>query len=502
MHPRPNIGDWRNLQRWLSASRACMPAAFVIALPFTRLVLRALQIALIVSAMFGIFALTAGEAEFRRDTLEAVRKAASTLGSSRYYEHLAELEPVHARAILRSAVSADPRGSLLWTKLGLVEERSEEARLAKDGPQGGRSAAETFSNPSSDFQFAREAFETAFRVDVQYAPAWALANFCFRRADQECFWRAASRAALRAPALEFASATDTTTVIDLVPLLDLASRVEPSPARVIERLSNSGGTPGTAAGAPLAVSLERAFLDDLIGKNQWDDAVTVARNLSTEPARAAEKKSDAAHLEALDMARLDDLVTRLIGVGRTSAAIQLWNDYSGFTALDPKHGLSLTNGDFDREPRGSGFDWRLSLLSPGSANFGRADSGGARPVPDGVETWWTPSQLEFRLTGEGPEQIQLAEQMLPLGRRIYRMRFDYATRGLPSPTGIRWVLASEGAAVSSPSLEPSMAWKSAQWSFSAPGESLAPLRLVYRRAPASARARGSLLLRRVRLEAL
>ncbi|HEV2198926.1 MAG TPA: hypothetical protein VGR73_03825 [Bryobacteraceae bacterium] len=446
-------------------------------------------LALMASAALGVIVLAAAEAEYYRDTPAAVRAAAS-IGDTRYRERLAELvaldNPLAANEVLREAARSDPRSASAWISLGLseerlaearlnVEERPTEVRLKKEGRLPKRPLGE--GRRAGDFARAREAFESAFRVDRQYAPAWALANFCFRRGDQECFWGAASRAAAQAPALEEASASGSpgsANLTDLRPLLDLASRMEPSPAAVLDRL-------GAKTNSPFAPAMERAYLDGLIGQSRWDDAMTIARRLAMR---------SPTHRDASDILRFDDLVTRLIAAGRASLAVGLWNDYSGYAALDPERGLSLTNGDFSRAPRNAGFDWRIG--SPAG------DSARARP-PDGVERLWAPSVLEFRFAGGEPEQAPLAEQWLPLAARFYRLRFEYRTRDMPSPTGVHWERAAEAAS----SLEPCpSAWCSAQWSFSAARETWAPLRLVYRREPATARARGSLLLRNVRLEAL
>jgi tetratricopeptide (TPR) repeat protein len=528
-----------------------------------RLSLVAIQLTLIVLGAFGVLALGAAEAEFRRDTPDAVRRAAS-LGNSRYEERLAELDPEHARDILREALRADPRAASVWISLGLKEEHSAEAGLREKSLRergllekssadksliGNRAARKIVAGDRlGDFRFAREAFEAAFRVDQQYAPAWALANFCFRRGDQECFWRAASRAVARAPAWAQAPAPGYPNLTDLAPLLELASRMDPSPAYVLDRLSSGvpgaesstslGATLGTTRGTPLertpgttfvrrfatlvatlratpyatpyataasvAAPLERAYLDDLIGKSQWEDAEMVARRMSSELARSEVPRGgapDEAPQDPSDAARLDDFVTRLIAAGRALAAVGLWNEYAGFAALDVARGFSLTNGDFGHEPRNAGFDWRLGF-GPAAAGYSRrTDSAHAGPASDGIEPQWTPFQLEFRFTGEEPEQRQLAEQWLPLGQQRYRLSFEYETRSLPSPTGIRWEFATTETSAEAPSLEPSAGWRTAQWSFGG-AAGLAPLRLIYNRAPGTVRARGSFLIRRVRLEFL
>lgn len=546
----------------------------------------AVQLALTVSAAFGVVALAGAEVEFRRDRPDAVQRAAA-LGNSRYAERLADLDPERARGILREALRADPRAASLWILLGLTEERFAEKSGREERQPEGRSAEKSLSgdHPARkkivveesfhDFRLARAAFETAFRVDQQYAPAWALANFCFRRGDQGCFWRAASRAVSRAPSWAAAPSPGYPNLTDLAPLFELASRMDPSPAGVLDRLES--GVPGeghptrttSAAGkllgcilrlpldtapgtalasryatpftrpfatrvvayaapyaapyataASVAAPLERAYLDLLIGTSQWEEAEIVARRISSRligSETGSRLKPDSALSQRLDRARpdasgrtregasdaacLDDFVTRLIAAGRAPAAVGLWNEYKGFAALDPARGWSLTNGDFEREPTNAGFDWRLGPGPGAAGDSGRNLFGHVRAVSEGVEPLWTPSQLEFRFTGEEAEQRQLAEQWLPLGPRRYRLSFEYETRSLPSPTGIRWELAAKEPLAEAPSLEPSASWRAALWNFGG-DEGLARLRLIYHRVPGTVRARGSFLVRRVRLEVL
>ncbi len=207
-----------------------------------------------------------------------------------------------------------------------------------------------------------------------------------------------------------------------------------------------------------------------------------------------------AERNASDLARLDDFVNRLIAARRAREAVDLWNGYAGFAPLDARRGFSLTNGDFERPPTNTGFDWRLGVTPTGPSN--RPSGSESVPVSSsGIEPRWTRSQLEFLFSGEEPEQSQIAEQWLPIGSHAYRLSFDYRTRGMPSSTGIRWELAALGAPLESPPLPSSSEWESARWSWAA-ADGLAALRLVYRRVPGTARARGSLLVRHVRLEVL
>ncbi len=257
-----------------------------------------MQRMLIVAATFGILTLGVGEFAFRRDTTVSVRRAAA-LGNSRYYERLAELEPERAREILRAAVRTDRRAASTWISLGLQEEQAATEEAGRQSSSGAatktagtarlRAVRDEVDRKPAGSDAARRAFETAFQVDRQYAPAWALANFCFRHGNQECFWRAASRAVARAPSWAAAQPGAMPNLSDLKPLLYLASRMDDSPQRVLDRLESmvsESAPPASlparsmtpyATGGSLRAPLERAYLDELIGRDQWSAAEIVAR---------------------------------------------------------------------------------------------------------------------------------------------------------------------------------------------------------------------------------
>jgi len=467
------------------------------------------RLGLLVPAVFCILRLAAAEIEYSRATPESVARAIS-IGKTEYRERLAELQPARAGTILRQATAADPLSAAAWIRLGLAEEQRETPGKTSDFP-------------------ARRALETAFRVDRQYAPAWALANYCLRHDDRACFWRAEFRAAVRAPQLADPKATN---LGDLQPLLELARRMEPAPEALLEHFNPSAGSATEAPPAAFSAQLERAYLDDLIVLERWDDATTVALRIASHPVdhnpgagtsdgkkagigdgkKGGKKEDD-------DNARLDDVVNRLIAAGSARNAVAVWNRYSGFAPLDPARGVLLTNGDFATNPRQSGFDWRLRFNTMGAVA--------------GIEPVWKPSVMEFRFAGSEPEQGLLAEQWVPLAGGSFRLRFEYSTRNLAGPTGIRWEALDRAhdrtrdarpsvnpsldharerllEPTPEPSLDPSMDWRPAQWVFSAPGArkprtgsaSVVPLRLIYRREPGRARAQGAFLLRHVRLEVL
>lgn len=294
----------------------------------------------------------------RRHTPEAVTKAIALqwpTPDAGLEQILAEVDPGNARVSLKAAVAANPRSSAARIALGLLEDAA-----------GRPLNAERF-------------LEQAAQFDRQYLPAWTLANFYFRRSNQEQFWVWATRAASLA-------------YDDLRPLLRLCDQQEPDPARMLAHFQN-------------VARIRPPYLDFLIGENRLNAAQQVARAMS-------EDRANDPHLI--------DLADRQLNAGNAAAAIELWNVASGFSPLEPAAGRILTNGDLSRAPLNLGFDWRL----------GQAD---------GVTQSWKSSELIFTFSGSQPETCVLLEQVIFLVPRRFRLRFDYLT-GNTSPTGVRWSL--------------------------------------------------------------
>jgi hypothetical protein len=161
-------------------------------------------------------------------------------------------------------------------------------------------------------------------------------------------------------------------------------------------------------------------------------------------------------------------------------ALELWNTLAG-RALIPHSQISsgqpLTNGQFQSEPTGVGFDWHIAKA-------------------EGVHIRFTPGELQIGLTGRQPERCQLLSQTLPLenGAR-HSLRFDYRTSGALA-TQIAWQVATER----SEPLAASAEWLTAQWTFRAGYQRT--LALAYQRRPGTTRMEGAVWLRRLSLERL
>lgn len=285
-----------------------------------------------------------------------------SVGNANGYQERAEREPARAADSLSAAVKLNPHNSAAWISLGLMAERAGNLGEA-----------------------ARCLLE-AERVDRQYLPAWTAANFFFRQRDDAQFWRAARRAA--------AMSYD-----DPAPLIDLADHREPQAVAALERL---GDRP----------RLERGYLHFLISRNRWTEAQEIAARL-------------AARRDARDEELFLSLVDHLIQAEEGAAALDIWNRLDRVAALVPARRGALTNGDFEREPSGHGFDWRA--MATGSE------------TPE-----WAPARLRFRMTASSPEACVLLGQWVMLAPGEYRLHSRYRTEGLAAETGLYFTLLHSG----------------------------------------------------------
>jgi hypothetical protein len=293
----------------------------------------------------------------------------------------------------------------------------------------------------------RDLLQAAF-FDHQYLPAWTLANFYFRQNRPAGFWVWARRAAAL-------------TYDDFRPLLALAQAMEADPRVALEDL-------GGGEASPLRARLLDSDLDYLVEQSRLGEAQQVARLLLA-------RKSPA------DTARLLEFDQRQIQAGHARDALEVWNGVWN----DPD-GSAGANGDLTRAPSGIAFDWRLNRS-------------------EGFSSAWQPGELTFDLSGQQLESCALLERVVALDpSRRYRLRFEYVTSGLASPTGLAWELDGEPAR----SLPPASAWQAGEAVLAlrpSPAVDrlrLAKLRLLYRREPGTIRAPGEIQLRHVSLEAL
>jgi len=347
-----------------------------------------------------------------------------TTGNTRYFKDLAQRQPPLARSALRAAVQLNPRDSAAWMELGLAAER--------DG----------------DKEQAAACLLEAEKVDRQYQPAWTSTNFFFRRANDLQFWRAAKRAA--------AMSYD-----DPAPLIELADHREPNAIAALERLGNSA-------------HLERGYLRYLMGQSRWQEAEEVAARLSLLG-------------DAVDRELLLNFTDHLIEANQGGAALTMWNRLQQFPSADRATRGILVNRNFERQPSGHGFDWRVTQPPRGSVH-------------------WEPSKLEFWLAGSTPDACTLLEQWVMLDPGRYRLRFGYRTEGLAEETGLRWTVrhggreeASSPLLVRAPRRVPN--GNVAEWNFRVTKAGLYELAWIYRRVPGTTHQEGHAELAFAGLEA-
>jgi hypothetical protein len=123
------------------------------------------------------------------------------------------------------AVRLAPLDARYWRELGVrrPDGRTELARALELNPRDAQAWVEAGLRAewAGDFGEAERKLLNAARVDRTWRPAWALANFYFRRQEKEAFWRWARRCGELNPA-------------EVAPLAELCWRVEPRPARLLQ----------------------------------------------------------------------------------------------------------------------------------------------------------------------------------------------------------------------------------------------------------------------------
>jgi O-antigen ligase len=215
------------------------------------------------------------DALYRRLTPISVERAARISNEADYHFALAQLDAQHVRWHLEAALEANPNDTR--SRIALAQERESSGAM---GPAEGLLLG-------------------AAERDRQFAPAWALANFYFRRQSTDDFWRWTRRAA----SVSFGGRRA---------LFDLCLLAAPEPEEVFDRIGNP--------------QLEEAFLRYLVARHGAVSASGFALRL-------AQRRS-------LSESALLDYVDEAIVEGQVEAAWQVWNLLAAHAP-------------------GRGFDWRV-----------------------------------------------------------------------------------------------------------------------------------------------
>jgi hypothetical protein len=393
------------------------------------------------AAMVGAYAsarLSYADWLFRENTVGSVREAVRLdPGNGQYRAWLAELlenEGEDGGGELEAAAWLNPMDSRVWIREGLNAEG--QGRWAD----------------------AERMLLHAAEIDRLLEPRWTLMNFYLRRQttktdrlphwdDRLPYWQNGD------PFWRWARAAFAISYGDRRPLFDLCWRVR-ADASFLE--SNA---------LPEDYGVQLQFMNFLLSKGRLDEAAAVAGRISG-AAPAADARAFA------------ECVEQLLSGGRTGAAVKLWNSMAR-RRLDARAGASLTNGSFEVEPSGLGFDWRV-------------------PATQGVAAIWMndPRRMRFTFSGKEPDQAVLLSQVVPVDpARRYELRFEYRTWGIAPGSGIRML----GNGRATPDLA-SDEWARQSLRFEAGGRETGSLTLEYRRPVGVVRVEGTLDVRDVTLD--
>jgi tetratricopeptide (TPR) repeat protein len=302
-----------------------------------------------------------------------------------------------------------------------------------------------------DLPQAEEALLRAAGADSTFLPSWSLANYYFRHENVARFWYWARRAAQMAPD-------------DATPLFRLAWFVSPNAREIAGRLQMQ---------RPV---IEGQFVNFLMAQGD-PEAVTEAASHLLGAGRQAETV-----LEACDW---------LIDHKHADLALPLWNELAGrhqipYEPLVAGSTDAVTNGRFGKSPVSRGFDWRLKTVE-GVSSFLNVN----------------PNALGFDFSGEEPDSFLIMNQAAPVQpQKHYVLAIDYATSGIPSGSGIEWlvtdvatgaVLARTGSLSAEQGAETSTCFATAD------GTKFVDLSLLYQRQAGTVRVEGKLTLKGVRL---
>lgn len=364
-----------------------------------------------------------------------------------------------AETDLEKAVSLAPGNAEAWAQLGTVlERRGESGRAAEALVRAvrlNRYDAQAWVDlglhreVAGDLKSAERCLLEATRVDSTFFPRWALANFYLRQGADDTFWATMRQALSRNYAAPDAA-------------FELYWRATDNPQEILQK------------GVPDIPELNRKYFGFLVRTRRREPALQawkrIANNLQPADLDLGLRYAEAA------LAEFD-----------ADGAMRVWNQLCQrgllpLEPLDPQVGRVLSNGKFLMPPSGRAFDWTLKPPEGISADVRN---------PTGRAGVWV------RFNGAHPETADLLWQLAPVvPDRTYQLEYRYDTSGLPSDTGLRWIVEDPRShailVTGDPLAATDEAWRQGQESFQVPGKTrLVRVLFRYERSPGTTRAQGS-----------
>lgn len=161
----------------------------------------------------------------------------------------------------------------------------------------------------------------------------------------------------------------------------------------------------------------QAYLRYLMTTRKTDDAETVWNSLFSSTPRPERPVR-----EYLDF---------LIGAGRARRAAAVWAQEPAAQASGWPRGNRVFNGDFEREPSGVAFDWRIRPTGLAEIDFDPAVSASGR-------------SLRIHFLGLANLNFANVRTLAPVAPGFYRFRARVKTDGLTTDQGVAFRLAAAG----------------------------------------------------------
>jgi hypothetical protein len=335
---------------------------------------------------------------------------------------LSQFDELHARQLLERSLQLDAYNAPANIELGLDAESA------------------------GDYARAEKLMLAAFAIDHTFATRWALANFYFRRDNEQKFWEWAQSAA-RMPSNSVGA------------LFELCWRESPDPQRISSAILNDNP------------KLIRQYIQFLASKNQLSTVGSVGQRLVMDGNPQS------------DNPQLLQTINQLVAADDGIQALDLWHTMIARRWIDADASI-VNNPRFVRTPLPANFDWTL-------------------PSYDGLNSWTGAGGLEVEFTGRQPEICTIAEQTIVLPPGKYSLHSSYSTSEIPPGTGLKWQIVQRGTdklLAESTDLSSDAPQDPAMTFSIPPGPFSYGVRLAYQRALGTTRISGSLTVSSVQIE--